>query len=66
MLTSNSFVYEQAEKEGLVKIINDFGARFSIDICLCSLSEQMFPMTTKTVMTNTGKFDIGQVLLIKV
>ncbi|WP_176713700.1 aconitase X [Pseudobacillus wudalianchiensis] len=56
LITTSSYVYSQAEIEGLVEKIERFGARFSTDICLCMLNEAMFPKTTKVVMTNSGKF----------
>ncbi|SOC25310.1 uncharacterized protein DUF521 [Ureibacillus xyleni] len=56
LITTNQLVYAQAEDEGLIEKIEQFGARFSTDICLCMLNESMFPESTKTVMTNSGKF----------
>ncbi|MEC1715133.1 aconitase X catalytic domain-containing protein [Schinkia azotoformans] len=56
LITTNTLVFRQAEKEGWIEKIKEFGARFSTDICLCSLHENMFPKTTQTVLTNSGKF----------
>ncbi|MFJ7727736.1 aconitase X [Neobacillus sp. NPDC097160] len=56
LITTSGFVYEQAKKEGLIDKIEQFGARLSTDLCLCMLNEEMFPASTQTVMTNSGKF----------
>jgi cis-L-3-hydroxyproline dehydratase len=56
LITTNTYVYDQAEKEGFIEKIEKFGARFSTDICLCTLNEGMFPEDVQTVMTNSGKF----------
>lgn len=55
-ITTNQTVYAQAEKEGHIEKIEQFGARFGTDFCLCMLNESMFPESVKTVMTNSGKF----------
>lgn len=56
LITTSSYVYRQAEEAGYVDVINEFGARFSTDICLCMLNEQMLKDTVNAVMTNSGKF----------
>ncbi|MGE8062487.1 aconitase X [Pseudomonas sp. NPDC089547] len=56
LITTNQYVYEQAEAEGYLGLIERFGARVSTDICLCMLNADMFPATAKTAMTNSGKF----------
>lgn len=56
LITTSTYVYKQAEAAGYVNIIKEFGARFSTDICLCMLNEQMLSDEVDIVMTNSGKF----------
>lgn len=56
LITTNTHVYMKAKEAGYVALITQFGARFSTDICLCMLNEQMVPNHVKVVMTNSGKF----------
>ncbi|VVO44854.1 aconitase X [Pseudomonas fluorescens] len=56
LITTSQYVYEQAQKSGYIKRIEAFGARISTDICLCMLNADMFPVSTRTAMTNSGKF----------
>lgn len=53
---TSSYVYKQAEEAGYIAVINEFGARFSTNICLYMLNEQMLKENVKVVMTNSGKF----------
>jgi predicted aconitase len=56
LITTSQFVYQQAQESGYVGRIERFGARVSTDLCLCMLNASMFPSSTKTAMTNSGKF----------
>lgn len=56
LITTNKVVYEQVKSEGLVDIIEAFGAKFSTDICLCMLNASIIPSRSRTLMTNSGKF----------
>lgn len=56
LITTSTYVFEQAKKLGYVNAIEMFGGRFSTDICLCMLNEKMLKKDVKTVMTNSGKF----------
>lgn len=56
LVTTSRFVHEQAEKQGLLDVLTEFGARVSTDTCLCMLTEQQLPSGTVGVMTNSGKF----------
>jgi predicted aconitase len=56
LITTSQFIYKQAQETGYVERIERFGARVSTDLCLCMLNASMFPPSTKTAMTNSGKF----------
>lgn len=56
LITTSSCVYSQAKEEGYINVINEFGARFSTDVCLCMLNEQMINESVEVIMTNSGKF----------
>jgi cis-L-3-hydroxyproline dehydratase len=56
LVTTSRFVHEQAEQQGLLDVLTEFGARVSTDTCLCMLNEQQLPSGTVGVMTNSGKF----------
>ncbi|MCW2768345.1 MAG: hypothetical protein JWO11_4304 [Nocardioides sp.] len=56
LVTTSRVVHGQAEKQGLLDVLTDFGARVSTDTCLCMLNEQQLPSGTVGVMTNSGKF----------
>ncbi|MDF3312925.1 aconitase X catalytic domain-containing protein [Rhodococcus sp. T2V] len=56
MITTNKFVLDQAVRQGWAQTVEEFGARFSTDTCLCMLNPDMLSEDVKTVMTNSGKF----------
>jgi predicted aconitase len=56
LVTTSRFVHEQAEKQGLLEVLTEFGARVNTDTCLCMLNEDQLPGGTVGVMTNSGKF----------
>jgi predicted aconitase len=56
LVTTSRFVHEQAEQQGLLDVLTEFGARVSTDTCLCMLNEQQLPSDTVGVMTDSGKF----------
>jgi predicted aconitase len=56
LVTTSRWVHEQAETQGLLDVLAEFGARVSTDTCLCMLNEQQLPTGTVGVMTNSGKF----------
>lgn len=56
LITTSTYVFEKAKKLGYVDTIEQFGARFSTDICLCMLNEMMLKENVNNVMTNSGKF----------
>ncbi len=56
LVTTSRFVHEQAEQQGLLDVLTEFGARVNTDTCLCMLTEDQLPSGTVGVMTNSGKF----------
>lgn len=56
IVTTNREVYEEAEKAGLVKAVEDFGAIVITDTCWCMISEPLIRPTVKNIMTNSGKY----------
>lgn len=56
IITLGRKVYEAAQAEGLVALLEAAGVRFIPDICWCSITEPLFPPTTKVLMTNSGKY----------
>lgn len=55
LITTSQFVYEEARNAGILSKIENFGASFVTDTCLCMISP-IVPDQTRTIMTNSGKF----------
>ncbi|WP_128254322.1 aconitase X [Falsirhodobacter deserti] len=45
-----------AKADGTLAILEAFGAQIVPDLCWCSISEPVFPPSTRTLMTNSGKY----------
>lgn len=56
LITTSRYVYEKALQNGLASKIEQFGARFITDTCLCMLNTPVIPKTSKTLMTNSAKY----------
>lgn len=56
IITLGREIYAQAQQEGLVDQLRVSGIRFYTDLCWCSIVEPIFPVETKTLMTNSGKY----------
>lgn len=48
--------YELASQAGYVADLEGFGVRFLQDTCWCSIEEPVIPRSTRTIMTNSGKY----------
>jgi len=46
----------KARAEGLISPLETAGVRVIPDLCWCSITEPLFPPSTKTLMTNSGKY----------
>ncbi|MFY0544153.1 aconitase X [Brevibacillus sp. H7] len=55
LITTSQFVYEAAKNAGILSTLENFGARFVTDSCLCMISP-IVPDQSRTIMTNSGKF----------
>lgn len=47
---------ERARNEGLADRLTAAGVRLHADLCWCSISEPVFPTSTRALMTNSGKY----------
>jgi len=56
LITTSRHVYDKALQNGLAAKIEQFGARFITDTCLCMLNTPVIPETSKTLMTNSAKY----------
>ncbi|KAF5578590.1 DUF521 domain-containing protein [Fusarium pseudoanthophilum] len=56
IVTCGRSVYKLAEQAGLVAQLEGFGVQILTDICWCMVTEPVIPTTTKTIMTNSGKY----------
>lgn len=56
MITLGRDVHAKAQAAGLVDGLRDLGVAFHQDLCWCSIVEPLFPVSAKTVMTNSGKY----------
>lgn len=56
MITLGRDVYAKAQADGLVDRLQMVGVEFHQDVCWCSIVEPLFPVSVKTVMTNSGKY----------
>lgn len=56
MITLGRDVYAKANSEGLVDRLQALGVQIHKDLCWCSMIEPLFPVSARTVMTNSGKY----------
>ncbi|MHC5534566.1 aconitase X catalytic domain-containing protein [Priestia megaterium] len=59
MITTNRYVYEQAQKIGAISEIERFGAKVITDSCLCMIEPFIHDYINKescNIITNSGKF----------
>jgi predicted aconitase len=54
LVTSSRFMSELARREGLLKILQEFGGQLTVDTCI--LTSPMLPSEIKCLMTNSAKF----------
>ena len=55
-MTAGHEVIAQAKAEGTLAALEASGVQVLPDICWCSISEPVFPPTTRALMTNSGKY----------
>jgi predicted aconitase/predicted aconitase with swiveling domain len=56
VVTCGRAVHEAASRAGYVAAAEAFGVTFVTDTCWCMLGEPIVPPTTRTIMTNSGKY----------
>ncbi|KMW58331.1 2-Methylcitrate dehydratase AcnD [Candidatus Rhodobacter oscarellae] len=56
IITLGREIFVSAEAEGLIAQLRGAGVQFYRDLCWCSIVEPIFPTSTRTVMTNSGKY----------
>jgi predicted aconitase len=56
IVTLGRSVYAQLEKRDIVAQLQSAGVTLICDMCWCSMTEPVFPVEAKTLMTNSGKY----------
>jgi cis-L-3-hydroxyproline dehydratase len=56
IVTAGRQVIAAARAEGLLSALEASGVQVLPDLCWCSISPPVFPTTTRTLMTNSGKY----------
>lgn len=56
IITAGRSVASQAEADGTLERLRTAGVRIVTDLCWCSITEPLFPVETRTAMTNSGKY----------
>jgi len=56
VVTLGRAVLEQARNAGHVAALEAFGVQFISDTCWCMLGEPVVPVSSRTLMTNSGKY----------
>ena len=56
IVTVGRDVLAEARRDGVLTRLEACGVRLLPDLCWCSISEPVFPIRARTVMTNSGKY----------
>lgn len=56
ILTAGRDTIAQARAEGTLALLETAGVQVIPDLCWCSISRPVFPVQTRTLMTNSGKY----------
>ncbi|MGI6247589.1 MAG: aconitase X [Pseudochelatococcus sp.] len=56
IVTAGHAVIAAARREGTLSRLEDSGVQVLPDLCWCSIAEPVFPVRTRAVMTNSGKY----------
>lgn len=56
IVTAGNAVIAEARREGTLSRLQNSGVQVLPDLCWCSISEPVFPVRTRAVMTNSGKY----------
>ena len=56
IVTAGRAIIAAARAEGVLAVLEGAGVQVIPDLCWCSISEPVFPVATRVVMTNSGKY----------
>lgn len=56
IVTAGRQVIAEAERDGTLARLRQAGVQVLPDLCWCSIAEPVFPIRTRAVMTNSGKY----------
>ncbi|SNR33519.1 predicted aconitase subunit 1 [Paracoccus sediminis] len=56
ILTTGRETVTRARAEGTLALLEEAGVQIIPDLCWCSISRPVFPVETRTLMTNSGKY----------
>ena len=56
IVTLGRNILKQATEAGLVRQLEACGVKVIPDLCWCSITEPIFPLTARNLMTNSGKY----------
>jgi predicted aconitase len=56
VVTCGRTTYSDIVREGIEKGLRDFGVRFVVDACWCTVVEPIIPPHARTIITNSGKY----------
>tara|TARA_B100000767_G_C19566215_1_gene451226 strand:+ start:202 stop:720 length:519 start_codon:yes stop_codon:yes gene_type:complete len=56
IVTLGRSILQQATEVGLVNQLEACGVKVIPDLCWCSITEPIFPLTARNLMTNSGKY----------
>ena len=55
-MTVGRTIYTELMNEGILDIFQQAGVKVVSDICWCSITEPIFPINAKGLITNSGKY----------
>jgi predicted aconitase/predicted aconitase with swiveling domain len=56
IITAGQAIIAEIRGDGTLDRLNHYGVQVLPDLCWCSISEPVFPVGTRTVLTNSGKY----------
>lgn len=56
VITCGRVVFEEAQSEGIISELEEFGVNFITDTCWCMISDPVIPTAAITLMTNSAKY----------
>ena len=56
IITAGQAIIQELRGDGTLERLHHYGVQVLPDLCWCSISEPVFPVSTRTVLTNSGKY----------